>query len=195
MRGTVGAGKSVYVKKMEELLTNAKMTYHVLSTDRHCMDGHSMKTAVNLTKGEVSTFMSINSREKVLIVDTCNDTFNKSNVFGGNFSNWKVKYVWVNYDRSDLDGYLAWSLRNVIRRKDGDSYLTPHGAGIQVCINVHTKKAKRLFGKKNVISPIEYSPGMTIESIISQLDEKADKYEETVKSKTNFVPSLSILNK
>ena len=56
-------------------------------------------------------------------------------------------------DDRDLEGYLAFSLDNVLSRPMHSSstefYLNHHGAGVETCVKVHTNKAKSLFKKKH----------------------------------------------
>jgi hypothetical protein len=115
------------------------------------------------------------AKNKMVVIDTCNEYFNKTNVFGVDFSSWNIVEVWVNCDKGQLTAYLAWSLRNVVRRQYNDSVLTPGKAGLNVCISVHLKKARALFGNK--ISELARET-TSLNVLLTQLDPLATDYDQ-----------------
>ena len=144
-----------------------------------------IKNAVdNATKDLLDINSSI-SEIKVCIIDTCNEHESGNKYLNIDFTGWKKIIVWPNLDKNNMEGYLAWTLRNVLRRKipgpSDNYYLNPEKAGYQVCINVHKKKNRALFGKKimnsfSINSTSSTDPTSTMEAI-SMLNERADSYE------------------
>jgi hypothetical protein len=87
--------------------------------------------------------------------------------------------VFPNLDRNNLAGYFAWSLRNVLRRGAAnagtDYYLSPVGAGVVVCIDVHKKKAKSLFNQR------EFQAWQFAGASLANLDGLSNAYEAGLK--------------
>ena len=101
-----------------------------------------MKSAIGRVKQQLQK--AANTPGKcITIIDTCGE-FKNPNPFEVNFTDWKISEIYPNLDRSNLMGYLAWTLRNVLSRgpsgHDTEFYLNPT-AGIQLCRDVHRKKA------------------------------------------------------
>ena len=77
-----------------------------------------LKMLVNKISNILKNMNSVSENKKiVVIIDACNENFNVNNVFGMNFSKWKIIKVYPNYNKDDLKGYLAWTLNNVLLRK------------------------------------------------------------------------------
>jgi hypothetical protein len=68
---------------------------------------------------------------------------------------------------------LAWSLRNVVQRKAHEAVLTPGTAGLAVCIKVHLKKARALFGNKTPPIAPEH---ISLDALVQQISPEADEY-------------------
>jgi hypothetical protein len=192
MKGTVGCGKSTLSTKIKEYVENKGGYCIVEGTDKYCKNGISIQDAVKKVKTKLLEVNNINNENIVVVIDTCNERYNKNNVFGINFSQWKQKELWVNYDRNNLDGYLAWTLRNVMRRVkpsiNDNYYLNPIDAGIDTCISVHKRKIGSLLGKP-IQKILEPSPKSIIEAI-QLLDDKANEYEKSLKSNDEVIKNL-----
>jgi hypothetical protein len=95
-------------------------------------------------------------------------------VFGVNFTGWKKVDIFVNLDKNNMEGYFAWSLRNVLRRglpkADSTHYLNPISAGVQTCITVHKTKSQKLFQKQ--MASWSFSA-----ATVASLDALADAYQ------------------
>ncbi len=180
MKGTVGSGKTTYSAKLKEALEAKGYHCTVVGTDKYCKMGTPINEAVSLVKNDILQINLVNEKPIVLIVDTCGDRNNKNELFGFNFSSWKCISVFPNCCRSNMDGYLSWSLRNVLLRckptESSSHYLNPETAGINCCLAVHQKKAQLLFGKK--IPKISLKSIDCREDAVSGLNEKADEYQK-----------------
>jgi hypothetical protein len=186
MKGTVGSGKSTFTTKLMELCNEKGITCIVEGTDKYCKTGINTRDAIPLvTKSLLSTNAVPSDKPVIVCIDTCGEQSNTKTVkfFDVDFSGWNRKDVYVNLNRNKLDEYLAWSLRNVLRRgpvtSDSNYWLNPVGASVQICIDVHTKKSKSLaLITKHSPAPITSSYGLTVSSAIDRLNAKADSYEK-----------------
>lgn len=180
MKGTVGSGKSTYSAKLREALEVKGYHCIVVGTDKYCKMGIPFGQAISMVHNELLEINTVNDKPIVVIIDTCGEKNNKNNIFGLNFSNWKSLNIYPNRKKSDMEGYLAWSLRNVLLRNKPDElsnhYLNPETVGIETCIDIHARKAKALFGKK--IPKITIQSLVNRELVINDLSVKADKYQE-----------------
>ena len=121
----------------------------VEGSDKYVMQGFGFGApAAAQVKDALQKAIASTEKNKIVVIDGCNEKFQKNNVYGVDFSKWRIETVWVNCDRKQLKLYLAWSLRNVLRRGRDDSVLTPGKLGYATCLEVHTKKARSLFGKQ-----------------------------------------------
>lgn len=173
--GTVGCGKSTFAAKLQRLEEAAGKYCLVTGSDKFVAQGVSMgPPAVARVKQELTDAQfASNAAGKIVIIDACNEHFQKNNVFGVDFSNWRIERVWVNLDRARLSQYLAWSLRNVAQRKAHEAVLTPGTAGLAVCIKVHLKKARALFGNKTAPIAPEH---ISLDALVQQISPEADEY-------------------
>lgn len=186
MKGTVGSGKSTFTSKLKELCDEKGIVCIIEGTDKYCKTGMSVRVAIPLvTKALLSTNDVPSDKQVIICIDTCGEQSNAKTTkfFDVDFSGWNRKDVYVNLNRNKLDGYLAWSLRNVLRRgavtSESNYWLNPVGASVQVCIDVHTKKSKSLqLITKHSPAPITSSYGLTVSSAIHMLNAKADEYEK-----------------
>jgi hypothetical protein len=194
MKGTVGSGKSTYATKIKEHIDIIGGHCYVVGIDKYCKNGLSVSEAVDKIKEELMTIDSIaDAKLLVVIIDTCGEK-NSGNIhFNVDFTGWPKINVWPNLDRSQLENYLAWSLRNVLLRGNpnpswgnADSYhhLNPTTAGIGKCMEVHQSKARALYGKKLPKMPV--SANMGCEEAIALINDKADAYQKFLSEKMDL---------
>jgi hypothetical protein len=183
LKGVVGAGKSTYGEKVKELVEQLGGHCTVEGTDKYCKDGKSITEAIKLVNTALRNALTVDNQLNVVVIDTCGDRDNGKTFFDVTFDSWKKVLLWPNLDRKNLQGYLAWSLRNVLSRgtpsADGNFYLSPKTAGVTVCADVHKRKTLALFGKKTPVPSISGS----IESAIATLDGDAAAYEAMLAEK------------
>lgn len=181
MCGTVGAGKSHFAKLLCDYIHQHNGVAIIEGTDKYCKSGIQTRDAINMVAANLREFRSrVIDKPKFIIIDTCGEN-NKGKVFFNiDFSNWKIQKYTPNLIEGQMDGYLHWSLRNVLRRGVPDAssthYLNPVSAPLKVCVQVHTKKAKALFGQKTN-TPVHWNL-TTVDDTISKLNEKADAYAQ-----------------
>jgi hypothetical protein len=175
LQGVVGAGKTPYAKELQRLAAQQNRYCVVEGMDKHVMQGLPFKdAAAHVTRALLEAQQSTEPN-KIVVLDTCGENFKPKDVFGVDFSGWKIVKVWVNLDRRLLRQYLAWSLRNVVRRGKDDAVLTPGKATLATCIQVHLRKTKAHFGKKT--EPL--APDSTaLEPLLQQLQPYADEYDK-----------------
>jgi len=177
--GTVGCGKTTYANQLKELAEADGYHCEIEGADKYCMTGSSIQHAVGQASAALARLQSLDHPKKMVIVDACNERFDENSLFGVNYSNWNIKRVYVNLERQRLQDYLSWSLRNVINRQGNEAVLTPDKAGLQVCIDVHAKKAKGHFGKKKGKTPLtDRSRAHTKEQVLEQINAMADRYQK-----------------
>jgi len=151
LKGTVGSGKSTFADRAKKVV-EARGGYCVVEgPDRYCQSMSPQSACQKVTQ-QLNVALRYPAKDKVVIVDCCGERSNGLNVFNVNFVNWKRVEVWPNLNRDDLEGYAAWSLRNVLLRKkpkkNDNHNLNPESAGEKTCIDVHRKKFEALFGGK-----------------------------------------------
>jgi hypothetical protein len=180
MKGVVGCGKTTYGSHIANALKPYNAYCIGANTDKYCKTGMPMRDAVKYVERELNNLNYTSDHQLVVaIIDTCGDKIPDNNViFNYDFSSWTKIEIWPNFDRSDMEGYLSWSLRNVLLRTKPTStdnyFLEPTTAGVDTCIQVHQTKAKALF--RNV--PVLLANGINRERAIAQLNNKADIYQE-----------------
>ena len=180
LRGTVGCGKSTYAQHIQTHCIANNIHCLIEGVDKYSQQGDPFNVALSKIKANILNLNSIKDQPIVLIIDTCGEKFNPTDVFGINFKNtgWTIIKHSPNYFNGDLENYLSWSLRNVLQRSIYTSstpyYLNPVSAGLQTCIDVHIKKAQALFGKK-IKSPLTTKPA-NLEEAITLLTDRADLY-------------------
>lgn len=185
MKGTVGSGKSTYGMRIKEAVEKMGGYCCVTGTDKYCKTGIAPAIAANMVQNELRDVGKVANDMIVCVIDTCGEKNNGDNIFGVNFAGWKKVNFWPNLDRNNMEGYLCWSLRNVLRRAhpgaNDNHYLNPDDAGVQTCITVHKKKAEAHFGKK--IPKIVNTTSPSKSHVIGMLDERADNYEKIIAEK------------
>jgi hypothetical protein len=150
-RGTVGAGKTTYSRKLEKYLLDQKVPVIIQCPDMYRKNGTGVKATARGIKRSLERFIKTYEKNsnKTIIIDTCGESTNITNVFGVNLSGWNVHEVYPNWDDSDPKGYFMWSLQNVLNRKSPNKedqfWLNPLDAGAETCRKVHDTKFKNVF--------------------------------------------------
>lgn len=153
LRGTVGAGKTTFTEELTKLLKASDCLVCVANTDQYGNKGFNGPKAVEAVTRDIRSFNSIicdEKQKKVLIVDTCGDRFNERDlVFGNDLSNWTTHIYEPSYLPTDPQGYLAWSLYNVLCRPkfsaSSNYWLSLHGGmSAKKCAEIHGNKARGL---------------------------------------------------
>lgn len=169
MRGVVGAGKTTLSNYIQQKYDALGYKVFNEGTDKYCKSGVPMKSAIGRVKQQLQKAANT-SGKCITIVDTCGE-FKDPNPFGVNFNGWKISEVYPNLDRNNLMGYLAWTLTNVLSRGPSDQntefYLNPT-AGIQICRDVHRKKAIALGLYDRNFEKLSDSDRMTLASQYAQ---------------------------
>lgn len=181
MRGTVGSGKTTYAHKLKQEITNKGWQCLIASPDKYSKAGIDRLDIPSMIKTELAKLDSFDkSKHIVLIVDTCGDRADDKYAFGYDISKWNAKFVWPNYNESNKDGYMAWSLRNVLLRGEPTEndrfYLNPISLGLVRCRDTHRNKASSFIKKKTCRTNIK--DNMTVAEAIAVLDARADAYQE-----------------
>lgn len=185
LKGVVGAGKSTYSKKIEESVRNKGGCCIVVGTDKYCKNGFSLPDAVNKIKEEFSIIDTVLNDMLVIVIDTCGEKDNADNIFGYNFRGWKKINLWVNYDKSRIEQYLAWTIRNVLRRTiptaDDNHWLNPDSGSVELCKKVHATKTKALFGKR-APKLFEFNNSLSKKDSIARVNNRAEQYQQFLDS-------------
>lgn len=181
MKGVVGSGKSHASAIIKATVEARGGTCFVEGTDQYCKTGMNSQNAIVQVNRQLLKVQEEKNDDLVVIIDTCGERGNRGNpvVFDVDFTGWKYVEVFPNLDRNNMSGYFAWSLRNVLRRgavnADTDYYLSPTGAGVAVCIDVHKKKAKALFNQR------EFQAWQFAGASLANLDGLANAYAAGLK--------------
>jgi hypothetical protein len=184
LKGTVGSGKTTYANKLQKIAQDAGYQCIIEGTDKYIIRGTQMKQAINTIKNNLQTICNSPDAKKIVIIDTCGERSNINDVFGVNFNGWTIKEIFVNYDSTQQDKYLAWSLRNVIRRQENDAVLTVGKSSLPTCIAVHLKKAMALFKNVNPIIP----ETINLNDALAKLSENADFYDKYLEKNESTFP-------
>jgi hypothetical protein len=197
MRGTVGSGKTTYAARIEQAVKDLGGVCINEGCDKYCRTGETGKNASNMVASELKKIDSIDNPLLVVIIDTCGErpVFNTGNpvgpnidvVFDYNFAGWTKTVLTPNYDKDKTKQYLAWSLRNVLRRPlhtpTTPYWLNPVSATAATCVTVHHKKAMSLFGGKLVK---KVSNCITLDQILQDIEASANEYEEYLNKEKNI---------
>lgn len=177
MKGTVGAGKTTISALIKSKVESQGGHCIVVGTDKYCQLGYTTQQAIQKIKTDLLALNKVENDFIVVIVDTCGERSGGDAIFDIKTPGWKKVSIFPNYEKGRTSQYMAWSLRNVLKRvvDTPDCYLKPCGAGVSTCITVHTKKAQALFGNKTC--PATYNTS-SLASALSSLDTNADEYQE-----------------
>lgn len=148
LEGTVGSGKTTFAQALEKELLTRNYTVINESTDKYCKTGIQMNQAVNNVSNAIKTKSKPN--DCVIIIDTCGANITGNKIFFCTFEGYKIHYYRPNFNPSNINGYLSWSLNNVLSRKHHsnttDYWLNPESATEKVCRQVHKDKAIKILG-------------------------------------------------
>lgn len=179
MKGVVGSGKSTWAQEIKTIVEARGGVCLIAGTDKYCKNGMSVPEAIEQIKKDLESVREMTNDDIVVIIDTCGDRQGpKCMQFNVDFTGWKTENLWPNCDRSNLRGYFAWSLRNVLMRTAPDEKSNYWLSGATVphekCISIHYGKARGLFTKRYELNECSFI-GATIDS----LRELAEAYEKT----------------
>jgi hypothetical protein len=187
LQGTVGSGKT---SSRNELVSQLKEKYPLTYFEVFCPDDISKtgaRNGVQVIKTNLFQFVQ-RPGSNIGIIDTCGESFNEADrnktCFDVSLANFDVKIFRPNLiDDRDLEGYLAFSLDNVLSRPMHSSstefYLNHHGAGVETCVKVHTNKAKTLFKKKHTFNINQKS---SLGDILAKIRPEAERYRLSLPS-------------
>lgn len=179
MSGTVGSGKSTYSNKLKELIEQMGGKCVIASPDNYCKTGMHIAEACKRVSKDLDEIVNDTTGMKplVAIIDTCGDT-NRRGYFEHYFDGWNKITVSPNLNKRNQNGYLMWSLRNVLMRSqssiDTPYNLNPISTSYKICLDVHKKKAKHIVGKK---TPMPYNDNLTIDQLLNSIDNEATEYQ------------------
>ncbi len=155
MKGTVGSGKSSAAAAIKAAVEARGGVCIVEGTDKYCKDGMHVRDAVVRVQQALAAVSEVKNDDVVVVIDTCGERTNRgslNNIFNTDFTGWTYIEVFPNLDRTNMPGYFAWSLRNVLMRgapkKELSHNLNPVTATVAICIDVHKNKSKALFNQQ-----------------------------------------------
>lgn len=176
MAGTVGSGKSTYAKLIQDKIEQSGGFCLNVGTDKYCKEGMSVKDAIKKIQGEFQKLKSVSNDKIVVIIDTCGEQESNNKYFGTDFTKWKKINVMPNYDCTQLQNYLAWSLRNLLLRSEPNTncnyWLNPRTASVSTCVDVHNRKSSALFNDKIKVV------GTDVDQILIEIGQNADMYQK-----------------
>ena len=201
LKGPVGCGKTTMTKKIVDILS-VRGKVHVVSNDAKTVklikSGVHPKAAggqaSKLVASDLSNFI-IQSGNKFVIVDICNEKHTDGTVFGISMPTtiwaYSTMYVNINPDTTPtpmFNNYFAWCLLHVLTRtKNGmgdDYWLNPESTSFHLCKKVLIDKANTLFPGKCHLPPMN-----TTEEALEKLTPMSLIYDEYL---TNYNQSEEI---
>jgi len=177
MMGVVGAGKTTWAEECKRRVEARGGVCLVEGTDKYCKHGLMIGPAIDQVMRSLRSVSEIKNDDVVVIIDTCGERNRNKEVkaFDIQFNGRRFD-VWPNYDKKNIRGYLAWSLRNVLRRgpstPDSNYWLCPAGTSDRVCIDVHQKKAKALLNSNDYKNHWQFA-GATADNLSGLADDYA----------------------
>ena len=181
MKGTIGSGKTKSSMMIKNQIEKRDGYCFVVGTDKYCKSGKTISEAIMLIREELSEINDLedNNKNLFVVIDTCGEKQPTNIIFECDFTGWSKVNYWPNLIRSEMMGYFAWSLRNVLRRGkpsiDDNYYFNMIDAGTKTCIEVHKKKIIALFGKKSVYLKINFLDSCS--EVLSKINDLADAYQ------------------
>lgn len=186
LQGVVGSGKTT---SRNELVLQLQEKYPLANVEVFCPDDISKtgaKNGVQVIKTNLFQFVQ-RPGLNIGIIDTCGESFNESDpnktCFDVSLANFDVKIFRPNFDDRDLEGYLAFSLDNVLSRpmhsSSTDFYLNHHSAGVETCVKVHNAKTRSLIKKKHTFNINQKS---SLGDILAKIRPEAERYRLSLPS-------------
>lgn len=108
LKGTVGGGKTTYTEWVKSYCDQKGYGFHSANTDQYAKDGMDMGSVVARVSNELRAFVNEFSEKKqhhVIVIDTCGDRSNPSNIFGSNLTGYRLVTVYPNI--ANVDANLA----------------------------------------------------------------------------------------
>lgn len=195
-KGTVGSGKTTYANRIQKAIEDLGGVCINESIDKYCRTGMTIQNGVENVKEEFKKIDSIENPFVVVIVDTCGERSDVSNIFDHNFNGWKKIIITPNFNPAKFDQYMKWTLRNVLKRPmhtpTSPYWLNPTSASLETCMNVHLKKAGMVFSRKIK----KMSDSKDINKILVDIEADANEYEEYLNKEKNIDSEIAdIINK
>ncbi|HSA76176.1 MAG TPA: hypothetical protein VLE02_01405 [Nitrosarchaeum sp.] len=157
MRGTVGCGKSYLSIMLRDAIMRKGGYCVVANTSKYLNLGLSVDDARKKVQNDLLTVNRIpQDKQVVVIIDSTDQKFNKKTTyfFDINFDNWVYYTLFPSFNKNNKEGYLKWSLMNVLQRREcveGDTYVTnPITYSLRNCLTTHHNISRQLFGKNTV---------------------------------------------
>lgn len=179
MRGNIGSGKTIYANQIKSIVENRGDVCLIIGTAKYFVSNMTDPQITHLIRKELFDINNIPAETGlVIIIDECNEKTLAQNIFGFDFSAWKKVNYWPNLLRTDLKGYAAWTLRNVVIRPKASTtdnyYWNIVDTDIKTIVIMHKNKMSKFFGKKT-----EYLGLGVIEAdtIMAKIAEGADAYQ------------------
>jgi len=183
MKGTVGSGKTTLALALQKELEGRGRTVFYESVDHYARQDNNIGAAVKKVKESLrgSLWSCTTSDPVFVIIDTCGEKTQVKNVFGVDFTGWTSRHWLANKIDSDIKGYMAWSLRNLLERGEPEPsdhfYLTPAHCDVVKCVSIHTRKCRSVLGRKSAVVLRELRDAMdTQEHILASVSNAADRY-------------------
>lgn len=188
LQGVVGSGKSTLAEQIRAFTIGLRGECYVEGMDKYARQGINGKQAAGRVTQALNRAKSSRHPGLVaVVIDVCNENYTGTDeFFRVNFRGWTKVVIRPNFIADDIHGYLAWSLRNVLRRPPADAncnyFLCPSGAGLATCLNVHKMKAEALFFAEIRANPrlYDFRGGPIKDEIIASLDAEADAYQAKI---------------
>ena len=190
LNGTMGAGKTTYSNKLQFELEKLNFKVFNEGYDKYIVNGaNNAQEALDQIQHSLSKINLYKDDNVAVIADTCGDKHKNNNIiFGIDLSDFKRFDIYPNYNEMDFDGYLKWTLYNVLSRHTridtiGSNYnVNPVDNGVNTCTSIHKNKAQLVFNKN--ISDIICSNN--IDECLSELQSEYDRYQKYVDLEHNF---------
>lgn len=188
MMGLPGAGKTTTNKIIRELVEKAGGQCMNCSFDKWTRKGVAPRDIPTKINQELKSFNSTPGSLKVIIVDLCNERGVSNTIF--NFDLQRNGYDIVTfcpnfYPESSFDDFRMWCLSNVLFRPipgPTDTFsLTPGTAGVNVCVDVHCRKAADLATTWRKSSCL-FIPRSSLEGVRKAIQSGAEKYSVFLKT-------------
>jgi hypothetical protein len=202
MKGVVGSGKTSAACLLVDYLGSHRCL--ATGTDKFCVDQKLTPAAsVRAVSDEIRSFLDrdFKGQTPIIIIDTCGERGGLRDVFGHNFTGCMNVTCAPNFDEKKLQGYLYWSLNNVMQRPSARPgcgfYLNPTDASCATCVGVFKKKAQALYGKKKInASLLRLGTFINqVSEVLSQISTEAEFYGKSLEPLGNQMRSFISTNR